>query len=121
MPKASLTVKFREDRPNGHLQRYRLRVFRGPNTHDPVTGSQPIDKSYVSSMGASFRGTIDVPASLLGWFKSDVTPIGEWLLVGKSFCAFAFELWTIRRATKGRTKATERRQQLELIGTGSAP
>lgn len=121
MPKAPLTVKFRADQPNGHLQRYRLRVFRGSNANVAVMGSEPIDKSYASSMGASFRGTVDVPTSSLGWLESDVTPLDNWLPAGKAFCAFAFELLTRRRATNGRSMAAERRQHIELIGIGSAP
>jgi hypothetical protein len=118
-PRAALTVKFRAHQPNGHLQQYKLQVFRGSNNLQTVTGSQPIDLSYSPAMGASFRGTADVPASALGWLVADVTPVADWLPTGKDFCAFAFELWTTRRATDGRDRAHARRQHIELIGISS--
>jgi hypothetical protein len=118
-PRAALTVKFRADQPNGHLQRYLLKVFRGSNNAQAVTGSEPIDLSYTPAMGASFRGTADVPTSALGWLVADVTPVADWLPTGKDFCAFAFELWTTRRATNGRHRAHAQRQHIELIGISS--
>ncbi len=118
-PSALLTVRFRADQPNGHLQRYRLAVFRGSNQAVTVSGSEPLDLAYTPAMGASFRGTADVPTSSLGWLVSDVTPAGGWLPPGKDFCGFAFELWTTRRATDGRDRAHALRQHIELIGISS--
>jgi hypothetical protein len=117
--RAALTVTFRADQPNGHLQRYQLSVIRGSNNVQAVTGSKPIDLSYTPVMGASFRGTPDVPTSALGWLVADITPVNDWLPPTKNFCAFAFELWTTRRATDGRDRAHAQRQHIELIGISS--
>ena len=87
-----------------------------------VSGTKPLVKSYETSMGASFRGTLDVPGNTLGSLESEVTPdSGAWLPAGKDFCAFAFELWTTRRATDGRDPAYGKRQHIELIGINYTP
>lgn len=118
---AALTVKFNADQANGHLQDYKLQVFRGSNTAVSVTGTAALEAAYAS--GASFRGTLDVPGNTLGTLEADVTPAGgaDWLPTGKTFCAFAFELTTVRRATNGRTLPHRRRQHLELIGIAHTP
>jgi hypothetical protein len=118
-PDAALTLKFNADQPAGHLQKYEVKVWRGSSHSMDLTGTAPLLKSYETSMGASFRGTIDVPGNTLGTLEANVAPTtaeGDWLPPGKTFCAFAFELWTTRRATNGRSKASARRQHIELIG-----
>jgi hypothetical protein len=118
---APLTLTFDADQPNGHLQKYQVKVWRGSNTAVPVTGTLPLVKSYETAMGASYRGTLDVPGNTLGSLIVDVTPTGTWLPSDKNFCAFAFELWTTRRATDGRYKASARRKYIELVGLSYSP
>ena len=121
---AALTVAFNADQPYGHLQNYNIKVWRGSSDSVDVTGTAPLSKSYETAMGASFRGTLDIPGNTLGSLEADVTPTpaeGGWLPPGKTFCAFAFELWTTRRVTNGRNKATGRRQHIELIGITHTP
>jgi hypothetical protein len=112
-------VTFAADQPNGHLQKYHLKVWRGSNTAVSVIGTDPLEKSYETALGASFRGTLDVSSSVLGSLITDVTPTGStptWLPSDKNFCAFAFELWTTRRAIDGRSEAKAQRKHVELIG-----
>jgi len=123
-PTAALTVRFNADQPGGHLQKYEVKVWRGSSYSLNVTGTVPLLKSYETSMGASFRGTLNIPGNTLGTLETNVVPTpaeGGWLPPGKTFCAFAFELWTTRRATNGRSKATARREHIELIGITHSP
>lgn len=125
---AALTIRFKADHPGGFTQRYYLDVRRGSNTavavSDTTTPVQPLDLVYnEATHGNFFFGTFNgvAPDSdnyVLAELQADS---GAWLPSDKNFCAFAFELWGVRRATDGYHLNGAHRLDQELIGISFTP
>lgn len=125
---ATLTIRFKADHPGGFAQRYYLDVRRGSNTAVPVSDTtapvQPLDQAYnEATHGNFFFGTFNgvAPDSDNYVLAELQANSGAWLPSDKNFCAFAFELWGVRRTTNGYHLAGAHQLDQELIGISFTP
>lgn len=122
-PGEVITVRFKVNHPGGFLESWGFNVYRGSATPVSVMDSTvPIESlsvSYNEAMhGNSFFGTANSLApDSDGYITVDLQPVsGAWLPVGKTFCAFSFEVSGDLRITDGYTNFGGGRLDFELIG-----